>query len=91
MADKNGWASIRAIEITIEPGDGFDVGKAIAATISSLGWAPAEQEFNLSATVGLNGPTDPPPVAGPTDPPPVAGARERPSRPGLAKVEPPRE
>lgn len=77
-ATKNGWASIRAMEVTIEPGDGLDMGKAIAATIAALGWAPPEAEFNLTENVGVNGPTDPPPVA----------EDARPSRPSVAKAGP---
>lgn len=85
MSDKNGWASIRAVEITIEPGDGVDMAKTVAAALSSLGWVPSEQEFNLTTTVNLQGSTDPQPVAGPTGPPPLRD--ERPSRPGIARAE----
>ena len=82
MSTKNGWASIRAVEITIEPGEGFDTGEAIASIMTSLGWAPpAEAEFNLTANVNTGGPTEPPPVA-------EERAKDRPSRPGAVRAEP---
>ena len=66
---KEGWVSLRAVELTIEPGEGVDMAKTIAAALASLGWGPGEAEFNLTANITTNnaaaatGPTDPPPAS----------------------------